>query len=579
MPMKNLKNLFAEGKWVEVIRFAQVGVVATAVQYGVYLLLSIWLQPLLANTIAYVVSFIFNYMASVRYTFRVRSSASRGAGFAFAHVINYLLQTFLLSLFLRLGISKALAILPVLAVSVPSNFLMVRYFMKNDLSFLHSVFALFRLKREERLPSLSAGVFFVGITAVFIAVYYPSFSIYNTTGWEPFYKYYRMSGYDSFIYSMVSHWRTFYTIDFRHPLLSYFCLPLYGINYGLFMLTGLNMVQFVVAAVLLFCAFYAFVFLFRTYREVLRMSLVDSTLLAAMTFSFAHVMVAVVVPDHFILSLFLLSLTLYLSGSLMTGVRGNGILSTRHTALLLIITAGVTLTNGIKTALASFFVNRRAFFKPSHLLAGIVLPFVLLSGVSRLTYTYLTRPDEIAREKQRVERQARLKTPPPPPRKRVSEPISEEGFLKWSDITTSRPKSVYHNLFGESIQFHRKDLLRDSQYGRELFAAYDAFYNYLVEGLVVALFIIGIWCGRHSRLLWMCLSWFAFDMVMHLGFGFALREIYLMSAHWLFVVPLAIAFILRRGGCAGKAVWMLTMALTLYLYIYNAGLLIGYLLD
>ena len=34
-----------------------------------------------ANTIAYIVSFIFNFIASTRYTFKVKANAKRGAGF------------------------------------------------------------------------------------------------------------------------------------------------------------------------------------------------------------------------------------------------------------------------------------------------------------------------------------------------------------------------------------------------------------------------------------------------------------------------------------------------------------------
>ena len=84
----------------------------------------------MANCFAYVVSFLFNYVASTRYTFHVRSTARRGAGFTLAHLVNFLLQTLLLALFLRLGLSKPVAMLPVFAICVPINFLLVRYFLK-----------------------------------------------------------------------------------------------------------------------------------------------------------------------------------------------------------------------------------------------------------------------------------------------------------------------------------------------------------------------------------------------------------------------------------------------------------------
>ena len=125
--MKDIINRFGG----ELARFIVVGVTAVALQYATYLILLLWLRPTVANTIAYAVSFLFNYIASTHYTFRVKSNRRRGAGFALAHVINYTLQTLLLTLFLGLGLTKAVAILPVFAICVPLNFLLVRFFLKH----------------------------------------------------------------------------------------------------------------------------------------------------------------------------------------------------------------------------------------------------------------------------------------------------------------------------------------------------------------------------------------------------------------------------------------------------------------
>lgn len=130
MQMKDIINRLDNEKRGEMLRFIIVGITAVCIQYGVYLVLIKWLSPTLSNTIAYVVSFCFNYFASTRFTFRVRSTARRGVGFAFSHLINYLLQSLLLVLFLRIGISKPLAMLPVFGICVPINFILVRFFLK-----------------------------------------------------------------------------------------------------------------------------------------------------------------------------------------------------------------------------------------------------------------------------------------------------------------------------------------------------------------------------------------------------------------------------------------------------------------
>ena len=127
----------------EVMRFGIVGVIATILQYGIYLammpLLSYALPKLggndhslatIANTIAYIISFIFNFIASTRYTFKVKANAKRGAGFTLSHVVNYSLQTVFLNLFMMLGIGRQIAMIPTLCVCIPINFLLVRFFLK-----------------------------------------------------------------------------------------------------------------------------------------------------------------------------------------------------------------------------------------------------------------------------------------------------------------------------------------------------------------------------------------------------------------------------------------------------------------
>lgn len=125
----------------EVVRFGIVGVTATLLQYFIYwLLLRLAIHwdveagthtlSTVAMTIGYVVSFIYNFIASTRFTFRVKANARRGAGFLFSHVVNYSLQMLTLNFFLLLGISKQWAPIPMFCVCVPINFLLVRFFLK-----------------------------------------------------------------------------------------------------------------------------------------------------------------------------------------------------------------------------------------------------------------------------------------------------------------------------------------------------------------------------------------------------------------------------------------------------------------
>ncbi len=135
MRMKQIINRFnpdQRQKLGEVLRFGVVGVVATLLQLVIYWILLPWSSVPVANTVGYAVSFVFNFMASTRYTFRVKANARRGVGFALSHLINYLLQMATITLFVWLGVPEKWAPIPMFAVCVPVNFLLVRFVLKSN---------------------------------------------------------------------------------------------------------------------------------------------------------------------------------------------------------------------------------------------------------------------------------------------------------------------------------------------------------------------------------------------------------------------------------------------------------------
>lgn len=114
----------------EIIRFVIVGVIATAIHYGIYWLLMHLMNATIAYSIGYALSFICNFLLTSYFTFRKRASVKKGLGFGVAHGVNYLLHVAFLNLFLWLGVSKSFAPIPVFAVVIPINFLLVRFVFK-----------------------------------------------------------------------------------------------------------------------------------------------------------------------------------------------------------------------------------------------------------------------------------------------------------------------------------------------------------------------------------------------------------------------------------------------------------------
>lgn len=119
-----LKN---KEKIVEFIRFCVVGGIATGVHYGIYYLLQRTIEVNAAYTGGYLVSLVCNFFLTSYLTFRRAPSTKRALGFGASHLVNYLLHMGLFNLFLYLGLAKELAPIPVLAVVVPINFLLLRW--------------------------------------------------------------------------------------------------------------------------------------------------------------------------------------------------------------------------------------------------------------------------------------------------------------------------------------------------------------------------------------------------------------------------------------------------------------------
>lgn len=122
--MKHLK------RFPEFIRFVMVGVLATALHYGIYFLLQRFINVNIAYTLGYALSFIANFYLTAYFTFGKKPSWSKAFGFGGVHLFNYLLHIGLLNTFLWLRLSKTLAPIPVFAIAIPVNFLLVRFVFK-----------------------------------------------------------------------------------------------------------------------------------------------------------------------------------------------------------------------------------------------------------------------------------------------------------------------------------------------------------------------------------------------------------------------------------------------------------------
>lgn len=118
------------GRLGELLRFGVVGVFATALHYIIYYFLLLFTGHNIAYTVGYILSFLCNFFLSSYFTFRVIPSFTRLIRFATSHLFNYLFGIVMLNVFILIGMSRELALLPVLILAIPVNYLTVRLALK-----------------------------------------------------------------------------------------------------------------------------------------------------------------------------------------------------------------------------------------------------------------------------------------------------------------------------------------------------------------------------------------------------------------------------------------------------------------
>ena len=447
------------------------------------------------------------------------------------------------------------------------------------------IFNIFKVKKEERWLAFVMLAVFVTFNAMVIASHYHVYTMDAHGGfWSIFTKNFRMSGYDCWSWITVSGGRIHFVTS-RHPLYLTFLYPLYLLNDWLIQNVGYNFAVYFMAVIIVFSAFYAVLFMYRVFREVLELRRKDARLLTLLLFSFGHVLIPTMVPDHFVISLMLLSLTLYITGKKM---KKGQLLTAWQSLVLTFFTAGMATSNGAKTLLAGLFTNGKKVFTVKFISIGVVLPLLLLLGIQQSQYYLLEVPQQavvshiesetlkknpqkvLEHKKQRDEWQ----------RTHLGQPVGDGVITKLMDVSTPRIPTIVENFFGESIQLHQRSLLMDVSWERPIFVEYNWSLNYIIEAFIVLLFIVGIVFSYKQRFFKMLLAWFACDLTLHLILGFAVTEVYIMTSGWAFIIPISYGYLLKRLSMKWlKLMRIALIMLTIYLWIYNAGQTFYYLMS
>lgn len=406
--------------------------------------------------------------------------------------------------------------------------------------------------------------------------------------YSAFHNGYHFSGFDGHAYIIISKWRSLYDL-YRHPLLALFLWPLAETNSWLMAETDTNCAIHIVAVLWTLISTSSWILLHKLINRVVGLGYFPSLLLCFLYFGFAYVMMATFVPDHMILSMTIMLLTLWLACK--ADMEGKP-QKTWHTLLLTFLAMGVSTTNCAKiwlidmasrlrrTSIKSAFLHSLLYFIPVLFVAGI---YIWQEQTTKAEDEAFSKRMERSRalKDQRYQKEARQKLEKS--RKTEDKQVSDSKLFKWTDATVDRIPTLYENVFGEGLILHEDHLLEDvnTVNARPVFVPYNHWCYYAIEGFIVMMFAAGVWFSRKERLMWMLLSLMLFDALLHLGFRFAITDIYIMTAHWAFIIPIAIAYLIKRFSKVRYATIGITSALALiaiFLWWHNVSLIASHIL-
>lgn len=445
-------------------------------------------------------------------------------------------------------------------------------------------------KNIETLTVLVIGLLLFGGLNLLMVLHAPDAWTSTRFGaWTAFHKGFHWSGFDQCTYIITSQWRSLY-VHLRHPILAYMVWPASEVNKWLTEETGVNCAIYILGVVWTCLSMLSWFLMYKIQRQIIGLGHKESILLDLLFFSLAYVMLATFVPDHMLLTMTVMLLTVYLTGRALQ--RGKG-LATWKALLLYFVGTGITTTNGVKLWLmdvAGRWKRRNTMKVVMHSLWYIV-PTLVLAGL----YYHQEQTAEVEERQfnERMEKRAQERDSVKFARKkaeslhrieaRTEKQLMDSPLFEWTDMSIEVLPSAVHNIFGEGLQLHEDYLLGDANIKgeRPIIVKYRAWYNYAAEALIVLLLLLGILAGARERFLWVSMMPFLFDMVLHLGMRFALTDVYIMTAHWAFVIPIALGYLLKRtrheAAFHGGVVVLITL-LTCFLAVWNAGLIVSHMI-
>jgi hypothetical protein len=101
--------------------------------------------------------------------------------------------------------------------------------------------------------------------------------------------------------------------------------------------------------------------------------------------------------------------------------------------------------------------------------------------------------------------------------------------------------SLFHDFFCEPILFHQNyDFWNWAWMGN---LQYNALFPLVMCSILYVIVIIALAVNIKQKSVWLLLSFFLSDVLIHMVFGYGIFGSYIFGLHWLFIIPLSIGWL------------------------------------
>lgn len=247
--------------------------------------------------------------------------------------------------------------------------------------------------------------------------------------------------------------------------------------------------------------------LYKLFTELIQIKKLYALNLILFFASFSHILLLSFIPETFQISMLVLIIISYIT---IDSILYNSTIPIATHIITFVFVSGITISNGVKNIISILYLNDSKNRKLKGLFyAGLSTGTLIICAFLFDYFFFKILP----------------------------------GKKTITDFFGAEEINILHEMFFEPIIFH--DNIKWWGKGRELFK-YNSIIPIVLNLIIYSLLIISIVLNFRKKTFRYLISLFSIDIIIHLVFKFGIGNLYIYSLHWLFLIPLLLAYLLKE---------------------------------